>query len=391
MSRNAIAVAIGLFGVGYGTNVSTPYLVLYRDRLGLSDNQTQLIFVVYVVGILSTLMIAGQLSDRFGRKPMLVGSLGVSAIASVILILGRDSFGLLLAGRVLLGVVSGAGLGVGAAWLQEIMGVGQEQKAALVATFVTYGGFGAAPPISVLYEWLGPSPLVVPFVIHIVFTLAVIPIVLWVTETVDVAAAAAKGKWRPAVRFGVPDSARRGFLWYVAPLAVLVFAFPSMAFALFPVLLSDTIGGSQVVLVGISGMSTAWGGLLARPLIARMANESAMGWGAAIGTLGYGLGTIAFVTGTWLLVWPAAILLGAASAVIATAGLTLVGQLTNNETRGTLSSTFYLLAYIGMVTPLAVSALSGILGTTPVLVTITIIAGVLAATAPARRRIGALS
>ena len=64
MKRDTFLVALGLFVVGYGTNVSTPFLVLYRDRLDLSANATQLIFVVYVVGILSTLMLAGQLSER---------------------------------------------------------------------------------------------------------------------------------------------------------------------------------------------------------------------------------------------------------------------------------------------------------------------------------------
>ena len=390
MSRNALAVAIGLFVVGYGTNVSTPFLVLYRDRLGLSDNQTQLIFVVYVVGILSTLMIAGQLSDRYGRKPLLVASLALSAVGSALLILGRNEFALLMAGRIVLGVVSGAGLGVGAAWLQELMGPTQQAKAALVATLVTYGGFGGAPPLSVLYEWLAPAPLVGPFVFHIALTLAAIPLVLRVDETVDVAAIAARGRWRPAIRFGVPESARRGFLWYVAPLGVLVFAFPSMAFALFPVLLSDTVDASPVVLTGLSGMCTAWGGFLSRPILKRLPARHAMGWGAAIGTVGYALGTIAFVSGSWPLVWPSAVILGAASGVISVAGLTIVAELTDDDSRGALSSTFYLIAYSGMTMPLIVSSLSGLVGTTAVLVTITVVAALLAATAPLRQRLGAL-
>lgn len=389
MNRNTIAVAVGLFIVGYGTNVSTPFLVLYRDRLGLGANDTQLIFVVYVVGILSTLMIAGQLSDRFGRKRLLVASLALSALGSLLIIFGRDAYALLLIGRIVLGVVSGLGLGVGAAWLQELLGPGQEARAALIATMVTYGGFGAAPPLSVLYEWQAPSPLIMPFLFHIALTLAVIPAVLRVDETVDVAAAAATqpGRWRPKVHFGIPARARRQFLWYIGPLAVLVFAFPSMAFALFPVLLSDTVDASPVVLTGLSGMSTAWGGLMSRPLISRMSTQSAMGWGAAIGTIGYVMGTVAFVTGSWPLVWPAAIVLGAASGVLSIAGLTLVGELTDPETRGALSSTFYLLAYSGMTMPLVVSALSGALGTTQVLIGLTAIAAALAITAPLRRRI----
>ncbi|MFT4987752.1 MAG: MFS family permease [Acidimicrobiales bacterium] len=388
MNRNTLSVALGLFIVGYGTNVSTPFLVLYRDRLGLNTNATQLIFVVYVVGILSTLMVAGQLSDRYGRKRLLVASLALSAVGSLLIVFGRDAFGLLIAGRIVLGIVSGLGLGVGAAWLQDLLGPGQQAKAALIATLVTYGGFGAAPPLSVLYEWLGPSPLVVPFLFHIAITLAVIPAVLKIDETVDVAAAAQNGHWRPAVRFGVPAAARRQFLWYISPLAILIFAFPSMAFALFPVLLSDTVDASPVVLTGFSGAATAWGGLLSRPLIRRIPTRTAMGWGAAIGTVGYALGTLAFVTGAWPLVWPAAVVLGAASGVISVAGLTLVGELTDPESRGALSSTFYLLAYTGMTMPLIVSSLSGAFSTTQVLVTVTCFAAALAASAPLRQRLG---
>ena len=390
VNRQTIFVALGLFTVGYGTNVSTPFLVLYRDRLGLGANQTQLIFVIYVIGILSTLLIAGQMSDRFGRKRLLVGSLALSAVASGVIILGRNNFALLMAGRVLLGVVTGGGIGVGAAWLQELLGAKQQHTAALVATLVTYLGFGAAPPISVLYEWLLPAPLVVPFLIHIGLALAVIPLVLLVDETVDVAAIKARGPWRPALRFGIPGAARRGFLIYIAPLAVLIFAFPSTAFSLFPVLLSDTVDASPVVLTGLSGMSTAWGSMLSRPLITRIPANVAMGWGAAIGTVGYMVGTVAFVTGAWVLVWPAAAILGAASGVISIAGLTLVGQMTDDDSRGALSSTFYFLAYLGMAMPLVVSSLSGLFGTTSVLMAITCVAGGLAASAPARQRLGGL-
>ena len=344
-----------------------------------------------MLGIVVTLLIAGQLSDRFGRKPLLIASLAASAVASLLLIQGRDSYGFLIAGRVLLGVVSGAGLGVGTAWFQEIMGAGNELKAALIATAVTYGGFGAAPPISVLYEWIGPSPLVVPFLLHIVLSLLAIPAVVRVPETVDVRAVAEQGPWRPQLSLGVPPQARRGFVWYVAPLAVLVFAFPSTAFSLFPVLLSDAIPGREVLLTGVSGSLTAWSGLVARPFLQRVSFRTAMGWGAGIGSVGYLLGTIAFATAGWPLVWPAAIVLGAASGIISTAGLTFVGEMTNDEQRGALTSTFYLVAYLGMTMPLIISGLSGVFGTTIVLIAITSLAALLAATAPTRARIAGLT
>ena len=102
MSRNALIVAVGMFLVGYGTNVSTPFLVLYKDRLDLGQSATMGIFTVYVVGIMGTLVIAGPLSDRFGRRALVLPFSALSAFASIVLIFGRDDFVLLLFGRFLL-------------------------------------------------------------------------------------------------------------------------------------------------------------------------------------------------------------------------------------------------------------------------------------------------
>ena len=62
--RPVTLLSLGLFAVAYGTNVSTPFLVLYRDRLDLSPSQTMAIFVVYVAGILATLLFAWVLDGE---------------------------------------------------------------------------------------------------------------------------------------------------------------------------------------------------------------------------------------------------------------------------------------------------------------------------------------
>lgn len=389
--KNALIVALGVLMVAYGTNVSTPFLPAYQDRLGLGDSATQLIFVVYVVGILAMLLLAGQLSDRFGRRAVMVPSLVISAIASALLIAGRDDFAILLSGRVLLGVASGAALGVGAAWIQELLGKGNELRAAMITTIVTYAGFGVGPPISTLWNQWGPDPLVWPFVIHIVATLAVIPLLLRCRETVDSAAAAAAtpGRWKPTLRLGVPPEARRTFWWVLAPLSVLVFAFPSTGFSFFPLLVAPAFDGSAVLLTGVAGVLTPWAGLVARPYLARIAADRAVIHGAVIGTVGFVTGTVAWATDLWALVWPAAACLGAASGIISTSALSRVGEMTDDATRGSLSSTFYLLAYLGMTMPLVITGGAGIVGMGPMLIAICIAAGAVALTTPLRRRIAA--
>lgn len=346
-------LAAGLFVVAYGTNVSTPFLVLYRDRLDLSSSQTMAIFVVYVGGILLTLLFAGPASDRFGRRPVVLPMIVLSAGASLVMVAGMDSFILLLLGRLLLGIVSGGVLGVGAAWLLESMGSGNELRAAVTTTVVTFGGFGIGPPVSAMFEALVPHPLVVPFVVHAVLTLVVVAGVALVPETRSP---------RPGVplraTLGVPSSDRRQFLTVVVPAAVWVFCFPSTAFALFPVLISDSIDGGQVAVAAGAGMLTAWAGMFARPLVGRVGPAQALPLGMASGVAGYGLGWFAFTTGAWPVLLVASSLLGLAAGTLTAGALGLLGAMHAGEQRGALTSTFYLLAYPGMAMPLLITSLA---------------------------------
>lgn len=369
MNRNALLVATGLFLVGYGTNVSTPFLVLYRDKLDLGQSATMAIFTVYVLGIMGTLVVAGPLSDRFGRRALVLPFSCLSAVASIVLILGRDEFLLLLLGRFLLGAVSGAVFGVGAAWLQELMGVGNEAKAALVATAVTYGGFGFGPPISAAFEsWLD-HPLVVPFIVHAVITVFFLPLLWRVPETVK------PNRQRVRPGLGVPARSRKMFMRIVLPAAAMVFVFPSSGFALFPVLVSESIGGAEVAVAGLTGALTALSGLLSRPVLRHFGARKSLPVGIASGTIGYALGTYAFWADVWPFVLPAAILLGAASGVLTAGSLGILGEIAEPETRGALNSTFYLIAYVGMATPIMITSLAATgLGLTPVLVGVTLAA-----------------
>ena len=356
-----------MFLVSWGTNTSTPFLIRYQDRLGLGDSATMAIFTVYVVGIIGTLPLAGPVSDRFGRRTVVIPFTVLSAVASLVLILGRDEFAFLLVGRFLLGVVSGAVLGVSAAWLQELMGRGNEERAAVWSTLITFGGFGFGPPISALFDSLLPNPLVLPFVVHAVATLAVVPSLLAVPETTDPDTRPS----RVTIDLGVPARARPLFWRIVVPAAVWVFAFPSTSFALFPVILGDAIPDAEVWVAAVSGMVTAWAGLLARPMLTRVRPQTALIAGMSMGGTGYLLGTLAFATDAWPLLMPAAAFLGCAAGTITAGALGVLATIADPTTRGALNSTFYLLAYPSMAMPIAITGLGGVIGLTTALVVAT--------------------
>ena len=367
MRRHVRTVGLAVFLVSWGTNTSTPFLIRYQERLDLGDSATMAIFTVYVVGIIGTLPLAGPVSDRFGRRAVVIPFTVLSAAASLVLILGRDEFAFLLIGRFLLGVVSGAVLGVSAAWLQELMGPGHEERAAVWSTLITFGGFGFGPPISALFDSLLPHPLILPFVLHAAVTMAVLPALLAVPETTDPAT-------RPlhvAVDLGVPATARPLFWRIVVPAAIWVFAFPSTSFALFPVILGDAIPDAEVWVAAISGMVTAWAGLLARPILAIIRPKTALIVGVSMGGTGYLLGTIAFATDAWPLLMPAAAFLGCAAGTITAGALGVLATIADPTTRGALNSTFYLLAYPSMAMPIAITGLGAGIGLTAALIVAT--------------------
>ncbi len=346
LSSHGKRVAFGLFAIAYGTNVSTPFLVTYRERLDLTVWQSQTIFTVYVVGILATLLVAGPLSDRIGRRAVVLPAGLLSIVASLVFIPGRNSFALLLIGRFFLGVVSGAALGVAAAWLQEVAGRGAEQRAAVLTTLLTFAGFGGAPPVSALFEVLDLAPLVSPFLVHVAL-MAVGLIVLWPVP--DPRPRVPGGRLR--VDLGVPAASRRRFLTVVVPAAVWVFGFPSVGFALLPVLVGEFVSSGVVVIAAACGALTAFAGLLARPILARVPVTRALPLALLGGACGYLLGLWGFAAGTWAPVLPATVLLGGSSGVLTAGCLTLLGEMADDDRRGALASTFYLLAYPGMAMP----------------------------------------
>ncbi|MGI9607816.1 MAG: MFS transporter [Acidimicrobiales bacterium] len=360
-------LGLGVFLVGWGTNASTPLLVLYKSELGLGNSSTMAIFTVYVVGILATLPLAGPLSDRFGRRAIVLPGVLLSATGSLVLILGRDEFAFLLVGRLILGVVSGAVLGVSAAWLQELMGPGNERRAAVMSTVITYVGFGIGPPISAAFEWLTDAPLVVPFVFHAAVTLIFVPFLMRVPETNT----ADRRRDSIRIELGVPPEARHTFLGVAVPAAIWVFSFPSTSFALFPVLLGSAIPDADVAVAAASGVLTAWSALLARPILSRFGHDAALLGGMAMGTIGYVFGSIAFATDAWGLVLPAAVLLGAASGTLTAGVLGLLAEMAAPESRGAINSTFYLLAYPGMAMPILLTTIAGVVGLTTSLTLVT--------------------
>ncbi len=115
------AVAAATFAIAWGGNEFTPLLVMYRDTAGFSPLTVDLLLFAYVLGIVPALLVGGALSDRLGRRPLMMPAPVLAAVGSLILAFGAHSAPVLAVGRVFSGLALGLAMAVLAACGSEKM------------------------------------------------------------------------------------------------------------------------------------------------------------------------------------------------------------------------------------------------------------------------------
>jgi multidrug resistance protein len=83
MSRTFWIAAFVVFVNALSITILIPVLYLYGKQFGLSDFNTSLLFATYAIAQFFAAPILGNLSDRYGRKPLLVISIAGTVIANV--------------------------------------------------------------------------------------------------------------------------------------------------------------------------------------------------------------------------------------------------------------------------------------------------------------------
>jgi predicted MFS family arabinose efflux permease len=362
-----------LFAVAAGTNVSTPLLLLYRDRLELSGPATAVVFGVYAAGLAPSLLSSGPLSDRYGRRRLVLPFAVLAGVASLLFVAAADSFALLLLARFLQGVVSGAVFTAGSAWLAELSAAeGQEAAAGRRAAVALAAGFSLGPLFASLTAVALPWPLVLPYLLHAVLVLAGVLSVLRLRETALMRRRQVGDPRRAPL---LPAGSRLLALTALAPVAACVYAFPATIIAGVPLLVR--LPGDGVLATGVLAGLTLGAGAVVAPLQRRLGPWTAVA-AATCGTVGFA-GTViaASVGAAWVLV-PSGLLLGAGSGWSLAAGLALTVRLAPAERRGALTGIFYTVAYTGFAAPFLLTSAAGRVDTVPPLVVATVLTGLLA-------------
>ncbi|MFZ2509943.1 MAG: MFS transporter, partial [Gordonia sp. (in: high G+C Gram-positive bacteria)] len=170
--RAWVAVSLAVFTAAWGGNEFTPLLVMYRQQGHVAGVLVDALLFAYVLGIVPALLIGGPLSDRFGRRPLMLPAPVFAALGSVLLAAGAHSVALLTVGRVLSGIAIGLAMAVGGSWIKELSDragapvTAGARRAALSLT----AGFGLGAGVAaVLAQW-APWPSQLAYLINIAMT-----------------------------------------------------------------------------------------------------------------------------------------------------------------------------------------------------------------------------
>lgn len=379
-ARGWLLVASGMFAVAWGGNEFTPLLVMYRLDHGFSAVVVDTFLFAYVLGIIPAMLICGPLSDRFGRRPIMLPAPAIAAAGSILIALGPDNAYLLFGGRVLSGIALGIGMAVGGSWVKELSrrdataaaGPGARRAAmSLTAGFAL--GAGVA---GVLAQW-APWPTHLAYGVHVVICIVAGIGMLSVPET----RTAAASNTRLLEDLKIPSASHRRFLFVVLPLAPWVFGAASVAYAVLPSLMADALadesGGGYPVALSAAMAVIALGSGFAIQAVGRRIDTPASARGAlvALSLLVVGMAVAAWAASVLTIAAAliAAAVLGCGYGMALVSGLQEVQRIAGPDDLAGLTAVFYSLTYLGFAVPAVLSALTE---TWPGVVTYPIIFGV---------------
>ncbi|HEV7980565.1 MFS transporter [Amycolatopsis sp.] len=355
-TRTWLPVVAAMFCCGWGGNQFSPLLIMYRDA-GYSEFTVDALLGAYVIGLIPGLLLSGGLSNRFGRKPVMLAGTVLSLVASVMLALGEVGVAWIAAGRFVTGIAVAVAMAVGSTWVKELADADPlsapdlgTRRAALWLTL----GLGLGPGFAgALAQW-GPWPMVLPYAVHIGLTALALPFLPRSPETHAAQAVPARQ---------VSGTRHPRFRRVILPMAPWIFGSLGVAYAIMPQLVGDRLGSWSLAYSTLLTVCAIGAGVGIQPIAKRVdRTTSARAVVVAMTVMCAGLAFSA-VAATFRSPWLAlgsALVLGTAYGIAVVSGLLELQRLARPDELAELTGAYYALAYVGFLLPSLLAALNGV-------------------------------
>jgi MFS family permease len=339
----AVAAVIGL--ALYASATPSALYGLYEARWHFSTPVLTLVYGIYAIGVLASLLLVGGLSDQVGRRPVLLSSLALLLGAMVLFLVARSVAWLFVA-RALQGLATGAALGAAGAALLELHPRGDTQQASLVNAAASTAGIGAGALISAAVVEFLPDPRLLPFAIVAVLIVALLAAVRVMPEPVTERGPARLRPQRPRV----PAPTRGAFS--LAALGVLAsWSIGGLYLALGPQLAGTLMHTHGQLAGGVAVCALSAPAAVAQLSGRNLSNRTLTSAGALMLALGMALTAASLSASSAVFFLISAAIAGVGFGLAFMGALRHLSSAIPDGRRGEVMSAFYVVAYLAISVP----------------------------------------
>ncbi|MCY9674082.1 MFS transporter [Bacillus pumilus] len=329
-------VLFGLFMITTAVNLQVPLYTLYAEQAGYGKAATALVFAAYVFGLIPVLLFLGGISDRAGRKPVLLVALSFSLCATLLMIV-QPTIQMLFLARLLQGVGLGLSVGTCTAYLIALY----PEKSNWIPTFIALCssvGFGGGALFTALLSFQHMTRAPLSYWIVLGFLILTIVGVFFFVPPVQGDSGKPMMNMPTFPKGTMPANAAIAVAWSVCGLVISVL----------PAQLK--LNGYELW-VGPALFLINMAGVLMQPFVRKMNSTAALLAGFICLPCGYGLLLIGANSGSIILVLAGTMLAGTACyGFTYLGGLQLIVERGKKEAARAVAG-FYLFAYLGLGLP----------------------------------------
>lgn len=332
------------------STVPTPLYPLYQARDGFSTFTVTIVFAVYAVGVLASLLLTGHVSDWLGRRKVLITALTLELVAAA-LFLTEPSLPVLLVARLVTGLGVGMLTATATAHLHELHSAhrpgASSQRFEIVSTAANIGGLGFGPLVAGLLAEYLDAPLRLPYLVFGALLLISIAAVALTPETVQ------KQPVRPAYRpqrVSADHGDRAGYL-AAAAAGFASFAVFGLFTSLAPGFVGDTLHHPSRALAGLTVFAVFGAAAAAQTLTSRLDAEARRNLGLFSQAAGMVALAIGMQTASLPVFLVAGIVAGSGAGVLFKSAVGTVVAMATPAKRGEALAGLFLVSYLGLALP----------------------------------------
>lgn len=334
----------------------SPLYPVYQQSWGFSAITLTVIFAVYALALLFTLLTVGSLSDHIGRKPILVASL-LLLVVSLVLFIVADSVPLLIAARVVQGIAAGAATGAMSAAiidLQPTVSTGPLLNSVAPSFGLAAGALGAG-----LLVQLAPAPEILVFALLIGAASVLAVALLFVPETSALRGFDSRRHLASTLlpRASIPKSVRAPFL-LIAPALFATWSLGGFHLSLGPSIIGTVFGIDNHIVGGLEIFALFGSGSIAAAVVRNGFPRSVMMIGASVLAAGVALTLVSVQIGSIVLYFVGAVIAGSGWGATFLGAMRTLGAMVPAAERGGVFATTFVISYLAFSVPAVVAGLA---------------------------------